>query len=355
MVLKRIKEKIKEKGKKEIVIASLSVGILFGLVFGYVLIGYLLMNSWNLPFISLSKAKVGIEMSTADLSNKAEEYLNVNFLKAYGATANVTKVTNYGNINALEVNIMQNGSVVSAGEVYITNDGEFLLIGQLYNMSQKIEQPAQTQPSQQTQQIQKTERPSVKLFVMSYCPYGQQAETAMWPVLDLLGDKINFELHYVIYPAQYYRGYEDQYCINKTYCSMHGVGELNEDIRQMCIKENYDYSVWSTYIKSVSTSCNYQNVDSCWEGVAKQNGIDTELIKSCYNENAIKYAEEEMKLNEQYGVQGSPTLFINDVEYSGGRTPEAYKSTICSAFLQAPDKCSTALSNQGATTSGNCG
>ncbi|MCX8202369.1 MAG: hypothetical protein N3G74_01005 [Candidatus Micrarchaeota archaeon] len=354
MVVTRIREHVEKTSKRRLIITSLIVGGIFGIVFGYILIGYMLMNAWDLPFLSLSKPKYGIEMSMADISAKVTEYLNVNFLKSYNANAAVKNITQVSGISILKIDIMQNGNKISEGEVYVTNDGQFMMVGALYNMSKsipQIDQQIQTQP----EEIPKTEKPNVKLFVMSYCPYGQQAENAMWPVLDILGDKINFELHFVVYPSQYYAGQEDKYCLNKTYCSMHGIQELNENIRQMCIKDKYDYSVWKEYIKAVSLSCNYQNVDSCWESIAKSKGIDVEYVKNCYDKNAIEYAKQEYELNKKYGVQGSPTLFINDVEYSGGRTPEAYKQTICSAFLTRPNSCDTALSSESGTVSGSCG
>ncbi|MEM4590121.1 MAG: hypothetical protein QXK21_02545 [Candidatus Micrarchaeia archaeon] len=354
MVIKKIKEKIGQTSKRKLIITSLVIGIVFGLVFGYALLGYLIMNAWDLPFLSLSRPKYGIEMSTVDLSTKVKKYLDTNFLKSYNANAVVKNITQLNGISVLQIDIMQNGAKLSEGEIYVTNDGEFIIVGMIYNMSQTIPQTNQGTQTKM-QEIPKSEKPNVKLFVMSYCPYGQQAENAMWPVIDLLGDKIEFELHYVIYPAQYYSGQEDVYCLNKTYCSMHGVQELNEDIRQMCIKEKYDYNTWKEYIKTVSTSCNYQNVDTCWENIAKSKGIDTELVKNCYNENALKYAEQEYVINQRYGVQGSPTLFINDIEYSGGRTAEAYKQTICSAFETQPNSCSTTLSSETGSVSGSCG
>jgi len=355
MVVKKIKEKLSQKSKKQLMLIALGFGIFVGIIFGYLGVVYLLSNAWDLPFISFAKPKYGIEMSTIDLNNKVKNYIDKNFLESYSANAEIINSTQLNGITIMQIAIMQNGAKVSDGEVYVTNDGELLIIGAVYNMSVNL-QPQNLQQNQPAQtQIPKTDKPSVKLFVMSYCPYGQQAENAMWPVLDLLGDKINFELHFVIYPAQYYAGQEDKYCINKTYCSMHGVAELNENIRQRCIIEKYDYSVWKEYIKEVSTSCNYQNVDSCWEDIAKSKGIDTEAVKKCFDENALKYAEEEYKLNQQYGVQGSPALFINDVEYIGSRTPEAYKTTICNAFNQEPSSCSTQLSSSGGTVSGSCG
>ena len=45
----------------------------------------------------------------------------------------------------------------------------------------------------------KSDKAKIDFYVMSYCPYGNQAEDGMSPVAALLNDKINFEPHYVIY------------------------------------------------------------------------------------------------------------------------------------------------------------
>lgn len=42
-----------------------------------------------------------------------------------------------------------------------------------------------------------TDRPVVDLYVMSYCPYGTQAETAMKPVADLLGTKADIRVRFI--------------------------------------------------------------------------------------------------------------------------------------------------------------
>ncbi len=351
--MKKIKEKIQNTEKNRLVTFSLSTGVIFGLIFGYIAIAFLISNSINLPFMQMSDANKGVDFSTANLTNKVEAYLDANFLSSYGATAKVKNFTKLQDITIMNIDIMQNGSAISTGEVYATNDGQMIVIGAIYNMSQKVEIPSANSGTT-TAKIPKSEMPDVKLFVMSYCPYGQQAEKAMWPVTDLLGDKMNFELHYVVYPAEYYAGQESTYCINGTYCSMHGIAELNEDIRQMCIMDSYNYSVWKDYIQTVSTTCNYQNVDTCWEGVATAKGIDVNTVKSCFDQNALAYAEKEYQLNIQYGVQGSPMLFINDVEYSGERTAESYKQSICSAFNTQPGTCSTTLDNSGAAATGSC-
>ena len=50
-------------------------------------------------------------------------------------------------------------------------------------------------------------------------------------------------------------------------------------------------------------------------------------------------------LNEQYGVQGSPSLVINGVQADSGRSPAAYLTTICDAFNDIPVECESVLSS----------
>ena len=37
----------------------------------------------------------------------------------------------------------------------------------------------------------------VELFVMSRCPYGVQAENALFPAIDQMGDAVDFHLHFI--------------------------------------------------------------------------------------------------------------------------------------------------------------
>ena len=41
-------------------------------------------------------------------------------------------------------------------------------------------------------------KPTLNLFVMSQCPFGVSAEQALKPVTDLFGDKIDFQLDYIV-------------------------------------------------------------------------------------------------------------------------------------------------------------
>ncbi len=203
--------------------------------------------------------------------------------------------------------------------------------------------------------VNKTDKPVVKFFVMSFCPFGQQMEKVMKPVYDLLKGKVIFEPHYVIYSN--YGGYPS-HCLDEEqkYCSMHGIQELHEDVRQLCIWKYYDSDTWWDYVMEIDSKCSSSNVDECWEDIAKSKGIDVEKIKTCLENEALDLLANEVKLNQQYDVRGSPTVFINEEVYRGERTPDAFKEAVCARFIEPPDECSNEVNGEKVkATSGSCG
>ncbi|MCD6590949.1 MAG: thioredoxin domain-containing protein [Candidatus Aenigmarchaeota archaeon] len=208
--------------------------------------------------------------------------------------------------------------------------------------------------SETTTEIPKKEKTNVKFFVMAYCPFGNQAESGLYPVYKLLKDKVDWEPHYVIYAN--YRGGGSDYCMeNGKYCSMHGIQELHEDVRELCIWKYESHDKFWDFIDDVNTACNARNVDSCWEDVAKKHGIDVEKIKQCEQNEAVTLLEAEYQLNQKYGVRGSPTVLINDKAYRGSRTPQAYKTAICSGFENPPKECEQTLEgNSQGSAAGGC-
>ncbi|PIN85989.1 hypothetical protein COV19_07270 [Candidatus Woesearchaeota archaeon CG10_big_fil_rev_8_21_14_0_10_44_13] len=237
-------------------------------------------------------------------------------------------------------------------ESYVTKDAS-ILFPQAINM--KAPATASTADQQQpATDIPKADKPEVMLFTMAYCPYGNQAEEGIIPVVKAMGSDVEIQPHYVIYSN--YRGGGADYCLDQDnkYCSMHGIQELNEGVRELCLYK-YDKAKFWDYISDVNSKCTSANVDKCWEAVAKARGIDTAKISACQKDEALALLAKEVELNAKYSVQGSPMLIINGAEYSGGRTPDAYKTSICSAFSKAPASCGQQLSTEGAQAAGNCG
>lgn len=156
----------------------------------------------------------------------------------------------------------------------------------------------------------------VELFVMSQCPYGVMAENALIPVLEEFGNDVDFTLYFIASETE------------TGFRSLHGETELNEDLRQICIAENYPQENFFNYLACVNTD--YGNISDIWEGCASSNGIDVQKIKNCSESaEAEEILKEHIKKGDELGVSGSPTFYFNGERYSGNRTANAFIRAIC--------------------------
>ncbi len=286
----------------------------------------------------------GTTITAQQAADKTIKYIN-DYLMQGAGTATLTGVTD--NAQFYDVAVGVNGQAV---DLYVTKDGKYFVPkNYVYDLDKPVQAPAQTQ----AKSIPKSDKPEVQLYTMAYCPYGNQAEGVTQPVVKLLSSKVEIVPHFVIYPN--YQGGSDAYCMNNgTFCSMHGIQELHEDVRELCIYKYQKDKYWD-YVAANDAACTAQNADSCWEAVANSTGIDTAKVKSCYDSEATTLLQNEVALNKKYGVQGSPDLVVNGVSAGNTRSPEGYKTDICSAFNSPPSECSTTLSNAGGTATGGCG
>jgi len=260
----------------------------------------------------------------------------------------------------------------------------------------------------------KSAKPEVKFFVMAFCPYGNQAEAGLEPVYQLLKDKVTWVPQYIISDKKTsceqscpYRVYNDQAksqceaavknnqvkdmdtckryfpyssteeCLQKEcaglkageYESLHGPQELSEDIREIAA---YNLSIgsgssvlgaksgegilskWWKFISLVNEKCNPDNADTCWKDQAIAAGFDAGQISQTEKTQKLDFIKQQIAETTKYQVSGSPTVYINDTLYNGGRSPEDYKKAICSAFENPPAECSQTLGQQSTNTSGGC-
>jgi len=89
----------------------------------------------------------------------------------------------------------------------------------------------------------------------------------------------------------------------------------------------------------MNSDCTFENADTCWTGVAETLGLDTEMISTCQQEEAIALLEESLSMGTTLGVRGSPTVFIDGSQYGGSRTANGYLGALCAAFEAAPEAC----------------
>jgi len=138
---------------------------------------------------------------------------------------------------------------------------------------------------------------------------------------------------------------------------MHGATELRQDIRELCVKNEYGTDAWFKFAVEMNRKCNVQNADSCYKDVAKSLDYDVKKIEDCESNNKIKYSEENLRLNSMFGVRGSPTIIIDGEIYTGNRDANSVKNALCSAFEHPPKECNQTINPETDTRkpSGSCG
>jgi len=283
-----------------------------------------------------------VGLTSQQAANRAIDYINNNLVQTGSASlASVKEVS-----GMYEVTTSYQGQNIP---IYVTKDGSYLFVSQPINMGAAAGTTTTTQPKE----VPKTDKPTVELFVMAFCPYGVQAETLMKPVFDLLGTKADIKIRFIA---------SVQGTTVDSVQSLHGATEAQEDLRQVCIMKNYDQKTYWTYLMGIDSNC-YGKIttsdpvalDTCWKAAATSAGIDTAKIQACSNSTeGLNLLKADEQLTDKYGVSGSPTLVINGVTYNGARSSEAFKQAICNAFTTAPTECSQTLSGESGSTTGGC-
>jgi len=162
------------------------------------------------------------------------------------------------------------------------------------------------------------------LFVMSYCPFGVRAETALVPILAEFGPKIDLQLYFIAQskandsPAANTASVSaGSASVNKpldSFASLHGPQEVEEDFRQALIQKHFPEKLLP-YL-----SIRNQNIrTSDWKECATKAGIDLKKMEGLIaDKNSQQLFKENITKGQLLNVHASPTLFINNVRYQGG-------------------------------------
>ena len=251
----------------------------------------------------------------------------LSFANAQGAEAELISTTEEGPF--YEVVLSIEGQEVP---LYVTKDGKSFT-QQLVSLDAAPSAPS-TPSTPTPTNIPKNDKPVVEAFVMSHCPYGTQIEKGLLPVVETLGDKIDFELKFVYY-------------------AMHPTqGEVEEQLNQYCIQEEQN-AKFNNYL-----TCFLEAGDGA--GCLTSTGIDTAKLETCTTAadeefNVIANLNDQSSWlsgrfprfdshkadNEKYQVGGSPTLIINGAQAQAGRDSVSLLNAICAAFETAPEECNT--------------
>jgi len=268
----------------------------------------------------------------AIIKAKAEKFINEQ-LVAPGTAAKIKDIVKESGVYKVTVNV--SGQDLTA---YISQDGKNFF-PQAFPMDNASSTPANTgnQAPPVNQEISKTDKPQVDLFVMSYCPYGLQMEKGILPAVQLLGSKINYSLKFVSYV-------------------MHGEKEVHENLRQYCVQQQ-GLAKLNSYL---SCFVKQDNADAC----LSEAKVNTTALNSCISQtdtqfkitstfndqslwNGAQYPPFNIYKDDniKYGVSGSPTLVINGTAASAQRDPQSLLTLICSAFSSPPSECGQTLAS----------
>jgi len=166
------------------------------------------------------------------------------------------------------------------------------------------------------------------IYIMSHCPYGLQMQKAVIPVAKLFKDVDSVE-------------------INNKFVSyvMHGQQEVDDNLVQYCIEQNYPDKLWDYLECFVEAG----EADQCMASM----GIDKDKITQCSQDAVTQFNiqgtdfpiyEDE---NVLYSVRGSPSVVLNAAPASMPRNAESIKQTICMYLKDKPAECDVDLSNYG--------
>ncbi len=301
-----------------------------------ILILTFLLGGLLLAGCSLKTRTASSILSPEQAKAKAEKFINDNLMRGRGQ-ATITKIDEDEGLYRLTVDIGQKKPVIS----YLTKDGK-KFFAQAMDIAD-VEKQAQAQKDQQKQKqnedkakITPQQKPDVELFVMSYCPYGTQMEKGILPVVDLLGDKINFQVKFCDY-------------------AMHGEKEVKENLRQYCIQKE-EPEKYIKYLKCflkagkadeclVDAKINQTKLKSCSAKTDKKYNVTKNLEdKDSWRSGRFPVFAVNQKDDQKYAITGSPGLVINGVKVRSDRDPKSLLDMVCAGFKDKPAECNQELS-----------
>jgi len=171
------------------------------------------------------------------------------------------------------------------------------------------------------------ERVPVAFHVMSQCPFGTQVEDGIKPVLDQLGDAVDFQLHFI----------GDEPTPGQLE-SMHGPSEVQGDMIHICAAKHAPKKYMDVI---VCMNRDMRAIPGNFDACATEVGIDPAPIKACASGDEGKaLLSASFAASKAKGASGSPTIFLAGKPYQGGRKSNDFLRAICNEFQGAkPGPC----------------
>ena len=160
-----------------------------------------------------------------------------------------------------------------------------------------------------TSRTERMGKPTLELFVMSYCPYGVQAEEKIIPIIKEFGNKIDFKLQFIAQEKE-----EPSPQDITPFVSLHGYPEVAENIRQLLIAREYP----DRYLDYIL--CRGKKLDKSWEDCAQKLGIDVAKIQALFDApEAEQLFRENITRAAELGIRASPTILVDGHQFQANQ------------------------------------
>jgi hypothetical protein len=170
-----------------------------------------------------------------------------------------------------------------------------------------------------------SEKVALDFHIMSKCPFGVKVLQAITPVLEKMGENVDFNVYYI--------GREK----DGELTSMHGEQEVQGNIIQLCANEHGDNDAWLSFLKCQNED--WRKIPEGWEKCAESAKLDVKKVKECYEgEEGQKLLRESFKVSQEKRATGSPTIFLAGEPYRGGRSEASFGRAICAKFEKGKPK-----------------
>ena len=157
--------------------------------------------------------------------------------------------------------------------------------------------------------IERMGKPTLELFVMSYCPYAIEAEEKILPIVKEFGEQIDFKLQFIAQEKSEPSAHDIT-----PFTSLHGYPEVAENIRQLLIAQEYP----DRYLDYIL--CRGKTLNKSWEVCAEKLGIDVARIKALYDAPETEQRfRENIQRAAALGITASPTILVDGHQFQANQ------------------------------------
>lgn len=241
-------------------------------------------------------------------------------------------------------------------EVYLSKDytkfiPQIIDLEELLNELEEENKVDVTEDNMKALGINENSKPRLDYFVMSFCPYGNPADENASKIRAVFGDSVDVVPHYIVNLTK-----------DGGYTSLHGEQEAHQDIRELCVLENYGLDKFFEFTLASNEGLTSEDADKKWQTIAWNVGVDVNTIATCETTKGLEMAKSELEVTGNVKVKGqdgigpvvaSPTILVNGSKI--GNSVSAIQKSLCESFGggEKPAACDQDI-EEAAAAAGSC-